>query len=56
MKCPLCGAPSDVEDTRTNKDGIIVRRRQCYNDHIFRTEEKAVTTPKSKRKPKMETK
>lgn len=56
MKCPLCGAPSDVEETRARKGGIIVRRRHCFNDHMFRTEEKAVTVPKLKRQPKTETK
>jgi transcriptional regulator NrdR family protein len=47
MKCPLCDAPSDVEQTKP-KDGAIWRRRLCYNDHIFHTEERAITEPRHK--------
>jgi hypothetical protein len=48
MKCPLCGAPSDVEQTKSI-DGVPIRRRVCYNDHSFNTKEVATSTPKPKR-------
>ena len=34
MKCPLCGAPTDVLETRG-----VVRRRECFNGHRFTTDE-----------------
>ena len=34
VKCPECGAPSVVKETRSNK-----RRRVCFNDHTFTTNE-----------------
>lgn len=48
MKCPLCNAPTEVKHT-TNKNGRPIRRRHCFNDHSFYTEEVAITTPKPKR-------
>lgn len=47
MKCPLCGAPTDVKATR-KPNSIIVRSRLCYNDHVFQTEERAITEPRHK--------
>lgn len=48
MKCPQCGAPTDVKQTRKPEDGVIWRSRLCYNDHIFHTEERAVSEPRHK--------
>lgn len=48
MKCPLCGAPTDVKTTKT-LNGVPLRRRICYNDHSFHTKEVAITEPKPKR-------
>ena len=45
MKCPLCNAPTETTDTRT-KDSLTTRRRMCFNEHIFKTEEKVITDPK----------
>jgi len=39
MKCPVCNAPSDVKETRT-RDDHIYRRRLCFNEHKFTTEER----------------
>jgi transcriptional regulator NrdR family protein len=49
MKCPLCQAPSDVENTKS-VDGIPIRRRVCYNDHSFNTKEVATSEPRPRRK------
>jgi len=43
MKCPLCNVWTNVLDTR-NKKGFTVRRRKCANEHIFMTEERAVSS------------
>jgi transcriptional regulator NrdR family protein len=51
MKCPLCGAPTDVKQTRIQKDNSVTRYRLCFNNHSFRSTEKNVTLPKLK-KPK----
>ena len=48
MKFPLCGAPTEVNQTKT-KDGVPIRYRHCFNDHAFQTKEVAITTPKPKR-------
>jgi transcriptional regulator NrdR family protein len=42
VKCPLCNAPTEVKDTRTNVD-CVIRRRVCFNMHTFKTEERAVS-------------
>lgn len=49
----MCGAPTEVKHTKRVRD-VIWRRRICFNEHSFGTEEKAVTKPKPKRviKPK----
>lgn len=39
MKCPICGAPTEVKDTRPHKKGYIQRRRVCFNLHRFQTYE-----------------
>jgi transcriptional regulator NrdR family protein len=64
MKCPVCNAPTDVEETRT-KDDHTYRRRECFNEHTFTTEERvkrvvtggatqvvALHTPRPKKVPK----
>jgi len=48
MNCPLCSAATDVVETK-NINGIVIRRRHCYNDHSFKTQELAITTPKPRR-------
>ena len=42
MKCPICNVWTNVLDTR-NKKGVTVRRRKCGNEHVFITEERAVS-------------
>ena len=41
MKCPICNVWTNVLDTR-NKNGVTVRRRECANEHIFKTEERVM--------------
>jgi len=38
MKCLECGAATEVLDTRISVGGVI-RRRKCFNMHIFKTVE-----------------
>ena len=41
MKCPQCGAWTEVKETRTRKtDGVVTRRYECANMHRFSTEER----------------
>lgn len=35
--CPVCGAWSEVTETRTHKDGTTKRRHECANLHRFTT-------------------
>ena len=49
MKCPLCNAPTDIKESRVTKQGYV-RRRECFNEHTFRTVEVLLTEPKPKRK------
>jgi transcriptional regulator NrdR family protein len=42
MNCPICNVWTSVLDTR-NKKSVTVRRRKCANEHIFITEERAVS-------------
>ena len=51
MRCPLCEAPTEIKDTRLTKKGYI-RRRECFNEHTFRTVEAPLTEPKKKRSKK----
>jgi hypothetical protein len=44
MKCPECGAPTDVKETRLKDDNTIHRRRLCFNGHRFFTREIALPT------------
>ena len=40
MRCPQCGAASEVSDTRPAQHGLVVRRaRKCFNEHRFVTYE-----------------
>ena len=42
MRCPICNAQTDVEDSRRRKESnSVIRKRKCFNNHIFKTEEKA---------------
>ena len=41
MKCHICGAWTSVLETRTRKrDGVVVRRYECGNEHRFTTNER----------------
>jgi transcriptional regulator NrdR family protein len=48
MKCPLCNAPTDIKETRVTDKGYV-RRRECFNNHTFKTVETVLTEPKEKR-------
>ena len=48
MKCPLCQAPTEIKDSRLTSKGYV-RRRKCFNDHVFKTVETLLTEPKNKR-------
>jgi transcriptional regulator NrdR family protein len=48
MKCPLCNAPTDIKETRVTDTGYV-RRRECFNNHTFKTVETVLTEPKEKR-------
>lgn len=48
MKCPLCRAPTDIKEKR-DVNGKVIRRRECYNMHVFSTEEIVITQPRNKR-------
>lgn len=39
MKCPRCGAWTEVLETRARKDGTKHRRYECANEHRFSTVE-----------------
>lgn len=39
MKCPNCGADSNVLATRAYKDVMLRRSRRCFNEHTFHTYE-----------------
>jgi transcriptional regulator NrdR family protein len=39
MKCPICGAATDVKETRTKENNMVYRKRICFNDHKFTTKE-----------------
>ena len=41
MKCPICQAATDVKETR-NKNGLVYRRRICFNEHTFTSHEVAI--------------
>jgi transcriptional regulator NrdR family protein len=41
MKCPECGAWTDVKETRS-RGTYVYRRRCCANEHCFTTEERVV--------------
>lgn len=49
MKCPLCNAPTEVNQT-IQKDGGPIRYRHCYNDHSFKTREITISEPRPKPK------
>lgn len=39
MKCPTCGAWTEVKDTRHQRDMMTKRYRLCANNHRFQTVE-----------------
>jgi len=49
LKCPACGAPTEVRDTRVKRTNTITRRRLCFNMHAFNTLESVISQPKVKR-------
>lgn len=48
MRCPRCGAPTTVLESRSEYEGFVLRRRRrCYNQHVYTTyeiNEKIITT------------
>lgn len=42
MKCPTCGAWSEIKETRQRSNGLLYRRRKCGNHHSFSTYETPV--------------
>lgn len=51
MRCPLCNAPTEVNQTKT-QDGTPIRYRHCFNNHSFQTKEVVITQPRPKRTPR----
>ena len=51
MKCPVCGAWTQVKLTRPS-DGFVRRSRVCGNEHRFTTEERAVPDSRQRLKEK----
>jgi hypothetical protein len=49
VKCPLCKAPTEVNQTK-DSHGTPIRTRHCYNNHSFQTKEVPITEPKLKRR------
>lgn len=39
MKCVVCGAATDVKESRTRENNMVYRKRVCFNDHKFTTKE-----------------
>lgn len=39
MKCPHCGAVSEVVETKGAAYLTVIRRRRCFNEHLFKTVE-----------------
>lgn len=37
MKCPTCGAWTEVKETRRQQDSMSKRTRVCANSHTFQT-------------------
>jgi transcriptional regulator NrdR family protein len=48
LKCPMCGAWSDVLETRTKEDNTKRRRYECGNLHRFTTLESVRAEPKNR--------
>lgn len=49
MKCPECGKPAEVLETRrSKKHGGMRRRYECFNGHRFTTMETVVQLKKEK--------
>ncbi len=47
MKCPACGAVTEVKETRLQKKGDVTRRTyQCYGSHKSQEIHKFVTHEK----------
>ena len=50
MKCPECGAWTEVLETRVTAKNQVTRRRECANEHRFRTCEVVISIIKPKEK------
>ena len=50
MKCPECGTWTVVLETRTTDKNHVTRRRECANEHRFRTREVLISIIKPKEK------
>jgi transcriptional regulator NrdR family protein len=46
MRCPECKAHTDVKETRQLQGSAVKRKRLCFNDHIFYTEERPIKKAK----------
>jgi len=42
MRCPECKAHTDVKETRQLQGNVVKRKRLCFNDHLFYTEERPI--------------
>jgi transcriptional regulator NrdR family protein len=42
MRCPECKAHTDVKETRQLQGNVVKRKRLCFNDHTFYTEERPI--------------
>ena len=51
MKCPVCGAWTQVKDSRQSAE-FVRRSRVCGNEHRFTTEERAVPDSRQRLKEK----
>lgn len=51
MRCPQCGKPSEVLETRIRSE-YVYRRYECFNNHRFTTREVVVPSREEKRDAK----
>jgi hypothetical protein len=50
MRCPECGTWTVVLETRVTDKNDVTRRRECANEHRFRTREVLISMIKPKEK------
>lgn len=54
MKCPECGAWTEVKETRTRTDNTRRRRYECANGHRFTTVERIEVVKPGGARPRKE--